>query len=330
MAGPRASDVLGRVTLVTGPEEFLAERTVQSVRSAVRTHDPEAETSETTADQLTRATLGELAAPSLFSATRCVVVQRLQDLPDESVSGLLDYAAAPAEEVALVLVHSGGQRGSGVLTKLRKQAAVTEVKTATPKGREYAAFVVEELRGHRVRIDPDAADQLIRSVGADLRSLASAASQLAADFDGQPITREMVARYFGGRAEAKSFAIADAALAGDTTRALEELRWALDTGTAPVLVTSAVASGLRGLARLGSAARGLRDADLAREVGVPPWKLRDLRQQARGWEPADLGLAIRSVADADADIKGRASDPDYALQQMVLAVSRRARTPRGT
>ena len=29
MAGPRASDVLGRVTLVTGKEEFLGERAVR-------------------------------------------------------------------------------------------------------------------------------------------------------------------------------------------------------------------------------------------------------------------------------------------------------------
>ncbi|MCW2764511.1 MAG: polymerase delta subunit, partial [Nocardioides sp.] len=39
---PRAGDVLGRVTLVTGKEEFLNERTVSSVRAAVRAHDPEA------------------------------------------------------------------------------------------------------------------------------------------------------------------------------------------------------------------------------------------------------------------------------------------------
>ena len=32
MAGPRASDVLGRVTLVTGKEEFLGERAVTQVR----------------------------------------------------------------------------------------------------------------------------------------------------------------------------------------------------------------------------------------------------------------------------------------------------------
>ena len=53
-----------------------------------------------------------MSAPSLFSSIRCVVVRALEDLPDESVDGLLDYAAAPAEDVALVLVHGGGQKGS--------------------------------------------------------------------------------------------------------------------------------------------------------------------------------------------------------------------------
>jgi DNA polymerase-3 subunit delta len=125
---------------------------------------------------------------------------------------------------------------------------------------------------------------------------------------------------FAGRAEAKSFAIADAVLARHTARALEELRWALDTGTAPVLVTSAVAGSLRGLAGILSARRGARDADLARDLGVPPWKLGDLRRQSRGWEPDGVGAAIRVVARADADIKGQASDAAFALEKMVLDV----------
>src|SRR4051812_4314593 len=124
---------LGRVTLVTGKEEFLGERTLTAVRNAVRQSDPEAEFSETQASGLSLATFGELAAPSLFSTVRCVVVRGLEDLPDESVDGLLDYAAAPAEDIALVLVHSGGARGSGVLTKLRKLPAVTEHKSAEIK-----------------------------------------------------------------------------------------------------------------------------------------------------------------------------------------------------
>jgi DNA polymerase-3 subunit delta len=324
MASPQPAEVLGRVTLITGPEEFLAERAVASVRAAVRAHDAEAELSETSADQLTMATLGDLAAPSLFSATRCVVVRGLEDLPEESVPGIVDYAGAPAEDVALVLVHGGGPRGTGVLTKLRKAGAV-EVRVAPLRGRDFQGFVVQELRARRVRIDEDAAEQLVRAVGQDLRALAAAASQLAGDFAGQPITLEMVKTYFAGRAEAKSFSIADAVMAGETAQALEELRWALDTGTAPVLVTSALAGSLRSVARLGSAKARSEDA-LARELGVPQWKVRQVRGQARAWSPDAVGRAIRVVARADADIKGQASDASYALERMVMDVVKARRT----
>ncbi|WP_028637630.1 DNA polymerase III subunit delta [Nocardioides sp. URHA0032] len=322
MAGsPRAADVLGRVTLVTGKEEFLNERTVGAVRQAVRHHDPESELSETAASDLTLATLGELSAPSLFSSIRCVVVRGLENLPEESVDGLLGYAADPAAEVALVLVHGGGPKGSGVLTKLRKLAPVTEVKSGELRVSEYPGFVAAEVRGHGTTIDREAADALVQAVGQDLRALAAAADQLASDFDGQPITEERVKQYFGGRAEAKSFAVADAALFGRRTVALEELRWALDGGTAPVLVTAAFASGARGLARYLTAPRGMREADLAREVGVPPWKLRIVRDQTRGWSEGGIARAIRAIAKADADIKGAASDPSYTLERLVLTVT---------
>lgn len=320
MSTPGPADVLGQITLISGSEEFLAERTVDAVRAAVRAHDPEAEYSQTNADQLTMAALGDLAAPSLFSSTRCVVVRRLEDLPEESVPGLLDYAGAPAEDVALVLVHSGGQRGSGLLTKLRKVAAVHEVKVAAPKPRELPAFVAAETRSHGGRIAQDAAEHLVAAVGQDLRGLAAAASQLASDFDKAPITLAMVRQYFGGRAEAKSFTIADATLAGQTERALEELRWALDTGTPPVLVTSAVAGSLRSVARFQGTGRGLRDAELARELGVPPWKVGEVRRLSRSWDPDGLSRAIRAVARTDADVKGQAGDPAWSLEKMVLDV----------
>ncbi len=322
MATPDPSQVLGRITLVTGPEEFLAERTVVAVRGAVRRADAEAEFSETAADQLTMATLGELAAPSLFSSTRCVVVRSFEDLPEESVAGMLDYAAAPAEDVALVLVHGGGQKGSAVLTKLRKEAAVTEVKSVALKAHEYPGFVTNELRQLKVKVDQEAATFLVQAVGQDLRSLAAACNQLAGDFAGQPLTVEMVRKYFGGRAEAKSFAVADHAIYGRAAKALEELRWALEGGTAPVLITSAVAGGLRSLARFKGAPRGMRDGDLMREVGVPDWKLRTLRDQSKGWDEAGLARAIRLVAAADAEIKGKAHDAAYALEKMVLEIVR--------
>jgi len=327
MAGPSPADVLGRVTLVTGKEEFLNERTVVAVRDAVRRHDAEAEVSESRGSDLTLGTLGEMSAPSLFSSTRCVVVRSLEELPEESVDGLLRYAETPADDVALVLVHGGGPRGSGVLNKLRKLDTVTESKSGELKPSEFPGFVAAEVRRHGSSIDQEAAGQLVQAVGQDLRSLSAAAQQLTSDFPGEPLTADKVKQYFGGRAEAKSFAVADAAFGGRREAALEELRWALDAGTPPVLVTSAFAGSARGIARYKGSPRGMRDVDLAREVGVPPWKLRVVRDQSRAWSDAGIARAVRTVAQADADIKGAASDASYTLERLVLTISA-LRTPR--
>jgi DNA polymerase-3 subunit delta len=309
------------VTLVTGKEEFLTERTVTAVREAVHRHDDEAELSECLASGLTLAELGEMSAPSLFSSTRCVVVRGLENLPDESVEGLLAYAAAPVEEVALVLVHGGGPKGSGVLTKLRKLPGVTEAKSEELRASDYPGFVAGEVRRHGATIDNDGASFLVSAVGQDLRSLAAAADQLTNDYPDESLSVEKVKRYFGGRAEAKSFAVADAAFWGRRRDALEELRWAIDGGTAPVLVTSAFAGSARGVARYKSAPKGMHEADLAREVGVPPWKLRTIRDQSRGWSDPAIARAIRTIAQADADIKGAASDAAYTLERLVLNIT---------
>lgn len=308
----RAEEVLGRVLLVTGKEEFLSARTVADAKAAVRSYDVEAEFSEAAASDLTLATLGELAAPSLFSSVRCVVVLGLENLPDESVQGLLDYAATPVEDVGLILVHGGGQKGSGVLTKLRKQKFVTEVKSGEVKAWEMAGFAVSEAGRLNARLDKRAAEVLTDAVGADLRSLAAAVDQLVNDFPGEKIDEEKVRRYFGGRAEVKNYEIADAILAGQREKALGELRWALEAGTSEVYILSAIAAQVRTLA---NHVGGNRDG------GMPPWKAKNLGKQAAGWSAEGLGRAIQEVARADADLKGAASDPAYTLERLVLTVA---------
>ncbi|QYJ04640.1 DNA polymerase III subunit delta [Nocardioides panacisoli] len=308
----QVGDVLGRVTLVTGKEEYLSARTVEAVRDLVRTHDPEAEFSDTTASDLTLATLGELSAPSLFSSVRCVVVRGFEDLPAESVDGILEYAAAPAEDVAVVLVHGGGQKGSGVLAKLRKLSSVTEHKSGEVKPWEMPKFAIGEARRLGARMDQPAAEVLVAAVGSDLRALAAAVDQLVHDLPRQPLDEERVKRYFGGRAEVKNYEIAEAMLAGRRERALHELRWALESGASEVYILSTVAGQLRSLA---NHVGGNRDG------GMPGWKLKKMNTQARGWGERELGLAIRAVAQADADLKGAASDPSYTLERLVLTIA---------
>jgi len=319
-AGGRATgSPFGRTTLVAGPEGLLADRAVADLLVRARKESPEVEVSSTEAASLDGSRLTELSGSSLFATRKAVVVTDLANLSPDVAPDLLAVVTAALPDVALVLVHGGGQKGKGVLDKL-KALDVVVVECSPVKTWELPQFVAAEIRQAGGTADAGAAQALVDAVGADLRALAAGASQLVSDTEGH-VRAEDVRRYFGGRADVTSFAVTDSVLAGNTGAAMEQLRWALTTGVPPVLVTSALASGIRGLGKLVGAAPGQRDVDLAREVGVPPWKLKTLRAQARGWDSRGLAVALRAVATADADVKGAAEDAAFSLERALLAVA---------
>ncbi len=326
--------VFGKILLISGNAEFLADRTRSRAVAAVTAEQPECEIATAVAGGLGPGELAGLTSPSLFSSSSALVLTELENLPDAAQSELTAYAAAPSSDVAVVLLHGGGPKGKKLLDLLRAQASVTEVKVQAPKyEREFIAWVRTELRELGCVIDEEAAAGLVASVGQDLRSLAGAADQLAATVGrasspgGGTITADVVRRYFGGRAEVRGFEIADAAIDGRINVALEQARWAESAKVAPVLITSAFASGLRSLAKLADAPTGLSEAELARHVGAPPFKIRILRRQLQAWDSASLASALDAVAGADIDVKGGAADPAYAVERMVLQVA--AARPRG-
>lgn len=317
----RVPTVFGRTVLVQGPESLLADRAVDDVRARALAESPEAEVVEVEAARLDGGSLSEMTSGSLFASRTVGVIRDLANLSADLTDAVLAIAQDTPDDLAFVLVHPGGVKGKGLVDKLKK-AHVEVVEAAPVKPWDLPKFVAAEVRRAGGRIEQRATPVLVESVGHDLRALSAAIVQLVADGDGSEISETFVRRYFAGRAEVTSFAVADAVVAGETGRALEQLRWALTTGVAPVLVTSALANALRGLGKLtGVRGGGMRDVDVAREVGVPPWKLKSMRQQARGWDQRSLAQALQLVARADADIKGAADDAEYALERCVLDIS---------
>ena len=288
MPAPRAADVLGRVTLVTGKEEFLNERTVVSVREPVRAHDPEAELSETDAADLSPGDAwARWRRPRSSRASAAWSCATWRTCPRSPSTGCSTTPPSPPTTSRWCSCTAAARRAAACSTKLRKLAAVHRVEVGRAQGlRVSRASSPPRCAATAPRSTARRPALLVQAVGQDLRSLAAAAHQLTNDFPGEPLTVEKVKQYFGGRAEAKSFAVADAAFAGRREVALEELRWALDGGTAAGAGHLGVRRQRPGLARYKGAVRGMREADLAREVGVPPWKLRTIRDQsARGPTP---------------------------------------------
>lgn len=320
----------GRVVLVSGPESLLAERHVARLVAEAREERPAASVTKVPAAGLDLGGLAEVTGGSLFATEQIVVIAGLDELSPDLFDAVVALVAQPVDELALTLVHPGGVKGKGLLDRLKK-AKVEVLDCAAIKPWELPQFAVSEARRAGGRLDQATATQLVEALGSDVRGVVGAVRQLLADSEDGHITDAVARRYFAGRADVTSFTVADSVLAGRRDEALGQLRWALDNGVAPVLVSSAMAAALRNLGRyLDAREARLRDADLARTIGVPPWKIKDLARQAHDWTPGGLAASIQVVARVDAEIKGAASDPGFSLEQLVIEVTaHRGRRPEG-
>ncbi|NDU74736.1 DNA polymerase III subunit delta [Actinomadura sp. DSM 109109] len=307
------------IVLVVGDEELLVERAIGDVVASVRAGDPDIEVIDLAPGGLEPGRISELTSPSLFGGGKVLVLRSAQDLGKDLAAEVLKYAKAPAEDVVLIAVHPGGAKGKALVEGLTKLKARKIACPKVTKAGERVDFVRGEIRRAGGKITADGARGLIEAVGNDLRELAAACSQLVADTGGK-IDDAAIARYYRGRAEVSGFTVADKAIEGQLAEALEQLRWALATGVAPVLIVSALAQGVRGLAKVGGAPRGARGAALAKDLGMPPWKIDRVQRQLRGWSGDGVARALTAVAEADAEVKGGAADPAYALEKTVARI----------
>jgi DNA polymerase-3 subunit delta len=304
------------LTVITGDEEFLAERALAAIVAGA-TGEPDVH--DVRAADLRPGELSQLTSPSLFGGGAVVIVRAAQDAGKDVAEELSRYAAAPAADVVVAITHAGGAKGKALLASLVK-AGAAQVRCAPVKRfAERLDFLRAEMRRAGRKADDGGLRALLDAVGNDLRELAAACSQLAADTDGV-ISAAVVTKYYRGRAEATGFTVADRAVEGKLAESLEQLRWALATGVSPVLIVSALAQGVRGLGRVGSAPRGLSADALAGELGMPPWKIDQVRRQLRGWTPDGVARAHRAVAAADAQVKGEGASAGYSLEQAITTI----------
>jgi DNA polymerase-3 subunit delta len=324
-----SNSAFGKLLLITcaGPGgEFLADRVRQRALASVLAGDPGCEVTTASAGALTAGEFLGLTSASLFSAATAVVLADLQDATEGPSEELAAYATEPSPDVAVILMHAGGQKGKKLLDQLRSAAAVTEVKVEAPKyERDFVGWARGESREVGAPLDDAAATLLVQAVGQDLRALAGAIDQLAATRDDADegtaaITADTVRKYFGGRADIRGYEIADAAIEGRFDVALERVRWAESAKVAAPVIVSALAAGLRSLAKLADVGTGVSDADAAKLVGAPAFKIRSLRGQLRGWNPDALATALSAVAQTDLDIKSGDADPAYAVERLVLQI----------
>jgi DNA polymerase-3 subunit delta len=311
--------------LLLGGEGALADRAMTKLTAQLR--EENAEVTTLTAGDVIPGDIADALAPSLFSERRALVLKDLQDLDDECKDEITRYLDAIDPTTTLIFIHKGGVKGKALLDAIKKAKPEIIACDALKKEAEKEQFVKELFLDSGRKATPGAVKALVGALGSDLRELQQAVSQVSLDAPKGVIDEEIIDTFHKGRIETTGFDVADATLDGDLPTALVSLRSALETGTDPVMVTSAIASSLRNLAKVSGTNRGAKSFELAGELGMAPWQIDKARRQLAGWSPRGIASAVEAVAKADADVKGASSDPIFALEKALatIAAARAAR-----
>jgi DNA polymerase III subunit delta len=311
---------VGGLHLVLGDEELLVERAVAGVLRDVRKQagSDDVPVDRLRAGEVSTSELAELLSPSLFADARVVVLEAAAEAGKDAVALIGAVAADLPPGTVLVVVHAGGGRAKALADQLKKLGAEVYPCARITKAAERADFVRREFRTLKIKVGDDTVTAMLDAVGSDIRELAAACSQLVADTAGE-VDAVAVRRYHSGKAEVKGFDIADKAVTGDVAGAAEALRWAMLRGEPQVVLADALAEAVHAIARVGPLTGD--PYRLAGELGMPPWRVQKAQKQARRWSRASVAEAMRLVATLNADVKGAAADPEYALEAAVRRVA---------
>jgi DNA polymerase-3 subunit delta len=314
------------VVLVSGPEQFLADRAGRMIRDALRADDPALEVHDVDAASYTTGELFTLASPSLFGEPRLIRVSGVERCSDALIEDAKKYLEEPADGTVLLLRHSSGTRGKALLDKVRAgsgdgiEILCAEIK----KDADRFTFAQAEFRQLGATISPAALRMLVGAYSGDIGELAGACAQLVSDV-GNRIDEREVERATQGRVEAGAFVVADAAIAGRAAEALILLRQARASGIDAIPMLAALNMKVRGMARVYGSQGGARGGNVAKEFGMAPWQVERAMKDSRGWREEDLAHVIIQGAETEWQLKGGSRDPDYSLERYVLLVARRGK-----
>ncbi len=241
--------------------------------------------------------------------------------PSAAIDALITYLGAPSPTTVLV-IHGSGIDGRSRLINACKKGGYAHKFEALKKDDEAVAFVLSEVSARRRRMAREAAVMLVAAVGTGRSELLAALDQAMLHAGEAAIGVADVEVMVARTREGNIFHLTDAVGRGDAKAALIVLAQMFSAGEKDTGVAlQALAMLTRQMRLIFTAKIGGPDA-----IKLPPFLLRGLESQARGYTEGRLRIAYASLVRLDRDLKGGShaayASPMLALQRWVLDTCR--------
>lgn len=252
------------------------------------------------------------------SEKRLVQVDGADKLRKGAAEALVAYLAAPSASTVVLLLAEKLAKSTRLYKAVAALGKQTVIDCAAPKSYKMAEHVRTMAPAHGITISPAAAAKLVELAGIDTVRLDGELQKLALAHRGtDPVNENEVMALVADTSTVKPWELADAFAARDAARCLRYLP-RVEGGT-PIALLSVCTARLRELI----CARAVLDAggsahQVAAELGMPDWKVKNHLGWARGFSPAELRAALGASLEAERAMKS-GTPQDAALVDWLLA-----------
>jgi DNA polymerase-3 subunit delta len=329
-----ARHAIGPLYLIVGEEAYLRDHAVAALRAACfGGADPSVQAPGSEADGLAAfnydllygdevegADLVTRASQApVFASRRLVLVKSADKLPARVTEAILPYLLHPCESTTLAFVAEKLDGRTKFAQALKDRAVTVDCGALPPAG--LPAWIAGEAARLGLRLSEDAVGALqelaVESLYLARQELAKLAAYLP---PGVTAGVADVDRLRGVEGGASVFDLAEAIGSGDYERALRIVARNLDAGEAPVRILGALIWQYRRLWKAKDWVRqGRRESDLARGLGIPPFRLRPFLGLAARMPEAHLRAAFALFPEVDSQLKGgSATSPALVLERLLF------------
>lgn len=256
------------------------------------------------------------------SEFRLVILANCDKLPKAVSEPLVEYFSDPSPTTVCLVVATSLAKNTRLYKAIKKLGDKAVIDCAPKKAWEMPPQVVKMAAAHGKAMGVPVAEALVARAGENTRMLDNEVKKLAAIVSGTEITLADVERHVMRTAEVKPWEFLNAVAARDAVKSLELLD--LQPAKSEVRLWSLLVTRLRELIIAKALdARG-QGAQLAAELGVQGWQVKNHLSWARRWRMEELVVALSQAAEVELALKG-SRDSELSLRMWVIDMTRPAR-----
>lgn len=239
----------------------------------------------------------------MFAERRAVLVKRADALKAEALEALLPYIQNPAATTCLIFTGIKVDQRKKVFLDLKKQGALVEYKRLYDN--KLGGFIQSEAKLQGRQIEPAAAELLAFLIGNNLQELSSQVEKLAVYVGDRPrISVDDVREMASSTKAFTVFELARFLGVRDLQSALRCLDTLFRNGEETFQIIGALSRHFRQLWRIREMLdRKAPQADIGRELGIIPFFLGEMVQQAKNFGRSELRTLFDELYRCDVSSK---------------------------